>query len=90
MPCLKDKRYNIRGPKIGGGRAEAEDALSKWCEQTGGLLRSYSPQAETAFLHEIPEPPNKYGSIEAVFHYSRLMQRLTALQGIIEKPDVYF
>jgi hypothetical protein len=76
-------------PKIGGSRAECEAALNSWFEQTTKLLRSYSAHAETAFLCEVPEPPNKYGSIEAVFHYSRLMQRITNLQGIIEKPDVY-
>jgi len=76
-------------PKIGGSRAEIEDAVNKWGEQTALLLRSFSAHAETAFLHEVPESPNKYGSIEAVFFYSRLMQRIANLQGIIEKPEIY-
>ena len=85
----KGQKIQHSWPKIGGSRAECEDAVSKWCEQTGLLLKSYSAHAETAFLHEVPESPNRYGSIEAVFCYSKLVQRMSNLQGIIEKPDIY-
>ena len=65
-------------------------AVSKWNSKTCELLRSYSPQAETAFLFREPGNPSKYGSIGAVFEYISLTSGLANLRGIIEKPDVYF
>jgi hypothetical protein len=65
-------------------------AVSHWNEDTRQLLKSYSAHAETAFTLRIPDSPNHYGSIGAVFDYISLVSGLKNLQGIIEKPDTYF
>ena len=70
--------------------AEWAQAVSNWNEETRLLLKSYSAHAETAFLLRIPESPNRYGSIGAVFEYISLLSGMRNLRGIIEKPDVYF
>jgi hypothetical protein len=70
--------------------AEWATAVSEWNEETRVLLKSYSAHAEAAFMLRIPESPNRYGSIGAVFEYISLLSGVSNLRGIIEKPDVYF
>jgi hypothetical protein len=74
------------------GKPQIEDwaqAVSNWNEETRVLLRSYSEDAEVAFMTRRPDSPSNYGSIGAVFDYISLRSGLDNLTRIIEKPDVY-
>ena len=73
-------------PRVGGW-AQAAD---RWGRETGSLLKSYSAQAETAFLHAANLLPIQYGSVGAAAEYTALLSRLNNLRGIMEKPEIYF
>jgi hypothetical protein len=87
---LKGQELQHSVPQQSGSRAQWEKDVDDWTENTRATLKAYSAHAETAFMHEHPVSPNQYGSVASLFHFARLLQRLGHLQGIIEKPDVYF
>jgi hypothetical protein len=65
-------------------------SVLKWTEETRGLVRSFSPQAEACFA-DVSNPPalGNLGSVGRQFDYAQLLARLANLRSIIEKPDVY-
>jgi hypothetical protein len=69
---------------------EWANAVQNWDAQTRVLLKSFSAQAEAAFLLHVPISPYVTGSVGAPFDYLRLTTGLLNLRGIIENPDVYF
>jgi len=62
----------------------------EWTEKCSLLLKSYSSHAQTAFLRHPPISPTFFGSNPAPLEFGDLVSRLSNLQNIIEKPDVYF
>lgn len=88
----------VKGQAIQTAAPKSMDAsVAKWASdvdtweiETRKLLQSYSAQAETAFMIDVPFNPNSFGSIGEPFRYGKLVSRLQNLRGIIEKSEVYF
>ena len=64
------------------------DRISTWIQETQALLKSYSAQAEIAFLHDPHVIPPNYPL--PVREYHLLVTRLNNLRAIMENPEVYF
>jgi len=65
-----------------------KDSVNAWIQETQLLLKSYSAQAEIAFLHDphVIQPNYRL----PVREYHLLVTRLNNLRGIMERPEVYF
>jgi hypothetical protein len=77
-------------PKLMEPIAKWASDVDAWERETQELLRSYSAQAETAFLIDTSFVPSTIGAIPDPRRYGKLMMRLQNLRAIIEKPEVYF
>jgi hypothetical protein len=66
-------------------------SVNDWIKGTSELLHGYSAQAEAAFLlgtrHDASYPGVAFAAEQ---YFGLLITRLDNLQGIMEKPEVYF
>jgi len=79
-----------QGAVVPGGTGVSEWVVSvkQWMEDTRVLLRSYSEQADLAFVYSGMIFPLTYNVCESEL-FVALMAKLDNLQRIMEKPDVY-
>jgi hypothetical protein len=65
--------------------------VSAWIDETSKFLKEYSAQAEAAFSLGVRHDASYPGvAVTAQQVFGLLVARLDNLQGIMEKPDVYF
>jgi HAMP domain-containing protein len=85
----RNLQHNV--PKDISGAAQVildwRSSVRSWIEETRDLLKSYSAQAETSFLHDPHGIPANYPL--AVPEYGQLVRALNNLREIMERPEVY-
>lgn len=68
------------------------EKVDEWYRNVQVVLKKDSPQAAAAFVFERVEPTFRFSDVnnDSQRHYRVLSDALKNLQGIMEKPDIYF